>query len=383
MRIKIGINGFGRIGRIVLRIAANQPEKFQICGINLRSADTAYMAYQVKYDSVFGPFNGTVEAKPNALVVNGQEIMIFSESDASKIKWSKCGAEYIVESTGVFNTYYQASLHFAGGAKKVVISAPPKDTITPTFVVGVNHNEYDPTMGVVSNASCTTNCLAPLAKVVHDNFGIEQGLMSTIHAATANQKAVDSRSGRDWRSGRSLLGNIIPSSTGAAKAVGRVIPALNGRLTGMAFRVPCNDVSMVDLTVRLKKPATYAEICDALKKASETNMKGIIDYTTDQVVSADILGNSHTCVFDSSAGIMLDNDFVKLIAWYDNEFGYSTKLLELIAHMYEVDKAAGVISPLEEKERIIKTNNAAAAPAAPAAPEKAPEKKEAAKEEKK
>lgn len=383
MRIKIGINGFGRIGRIVLRIAANQPEKFQICGINLRSADTAYMAYQVKYDSVFGPFNGTVEAKPNSLIVNGQEIMIFSESDASKIKWSKCGAEYIVESTGVFNTYYQASLHFAGGAKKVVISAPPKDTITPTFVVGVNHQEYDPTMGVVSNASCTTNCLAPLAKVVHDTFGIEQGLMSTIHAATANQKAVDSRSGRDWRSGRSLLGNIIPSSTGAAKAVGRVIPELNGRLTGMAFRVPCNDVSMVDLTVRLKKHATYEEICAALKKASETNMKGIIDYTTDQVVSADILGNSHTCVFDSAAGIMLDNDFVKLIAWYDNEFGYSTKLLELISHMYEVDKAAGVISPLEEKERIIKHNNTVVAAPAKAAEEKAPEKKEAPKEEKK
>ncbi len=340
MKVKIGINGFGRIGRVALRIAASQPEKYQICGINLRNADTTYMAYQVKYDSVFGPFNGTVEAKPNALVINGQEITVFSESDASKIAWSTCGAEYIIESTGVFNTTEQASAHFVGGAKKVALSAPPKDSGTPTFVMGVNHMNYDPSMKVVSNASCTTNCLAPVAKVLNDKFGIEQGLMSTIHAATANQKAVDSRSNRDWRSGRSLLGNIIPASTGAAKAVGLVIPELKGKLTGMAFRIPCNDVSMVDLTVRLVKPTTYEEICAAMKEASETYMKGVLRYTTDAIVSADILGCSYTSVFDATAGIMLGDNFVKLVSWYDNEFGYSTKLLELVAHMCEVDNAA-------------------------------------------
>lgn len=361
MAIKIGINGFGRIGRVVLRIAASQPERFQVCGINLRSADTEYMAYQIKYDSIFGPFNGTVEAKPKALIINGQEVTVFSESDASKIKWNTCGAEYIVESTGAFNTYYQASLHFAGGAKKVVISAPAKDTITPTFVMGVNNHEYQPNMGVVSNASCTTNCLAPLAKVIHENFGIEQGLMATIHAATAKQKPVDARSGRDWRTGRSVLGNIIPSTTGAAKAVGRVIPALNGKLTGLAFRVPCNDVSVVDLTVRLLKNVSYDEICKVMKEASETTMKGIIGYTTDAVVSADIIANSNTCVFDASAGIMLDDNFVKLIAWYDNEWGYSSKLLDLIEHMHSVDTAAGVITPLEEKEMFLKDINAVAA----------------------
>ena len=365
MAIKIGINGFGRIGRVVLRLAAAQPERFQICGINLRSADTGYMAYQVKYDSVFGPFDGTVESTPNSLIINGQEIMVFSESDASKIKWNKCGAEYIVESTGVFATYYQAALHFSGGAKKVVISAPPKDTITPTFVVGVNEHEYQPTMGVVSNASCTTNCLAPLAKVINDNFGIEQGLMVTIHSATAKQKPVDARSNRDWRTGRSLLGNIIPSTTGAAKAVGRVIPALEGRLTGMAFRVPCNDVSVVDLTARLAHPTSYEEICRVMKEASETTMKGIIGYATDPLVSADIIANSNTCVFDSLAGMMLDNNFVKLIAWYDNEWGYSHQLLELIAHMYSVDTAAGVITPLEEKELLLKDINAVSVAAVP------------------
>ena len=348
MAIKIGINGFGRIGRIVLRIAAANPDKFQICGINLRSSDTEYMAYLIKYDSVFGPFEGTVEAGPNKLVVNGHEIMVFSESDCSKIKWSKCGAEYIVESTGAFNTYYQASLHFAGGAKKVVITAPAKDTVTPLFVMGVNNDCYKSTMGVVSNASCTTNCLAPLVKVIQDKFGIEQGLMSTIHAATSKQKPVDSRAGRDWRTGRSVMGNIIPSSTGAAKAVGRVIPEVNGRLTGMSFRVPCNDVSVVDLTVRLSTKTTYAEICAAVKEASETYMKGIIGYTTEQVVSADIKGNSNTCIFDETAGIMLDDNFVKLIAWYDNEYGYSHKVLELIEYMYGVDQEAGCPFPLDE-----------------------------------
>ena len=369
--IHIGINGFGRIGRVVMRIAAAQPQRFRICGVNLRSADTAYMAYQLKYDSVFGPFQGTVEAAPNALIINGQEVAVFSESDASRIKWKNCGAEYIVESTGAFNTYYQAALHFAGGAKKVVISAPSKDSVTPTFVMGVNHHEYQPTMGVVSNASCTTNCLAPLAKVIQDSFGIEQGLMVTIHAATAKQKPVDARSNRDWRTGRSLLGNIIPSTTGAAQAVGRVIPALNGKLTGMAFRVPCNDVSVVDLTARLVRSASYDDVCAAMLEASRTSMKGIVGYTTDQVVSADILGNPNTCIFDASAGIMLDNNFVKLIAWYDNEWGYSAKLLDLIAYMYEVDKAAGVICPLEEKELLLKDiNSAAVAPAEKKTPAK-------------
>ena len=349
--IPIGINGFGRIGRVVLRIAAAAPERFHICGINLRSAETDYMAYLVKYDSVFGPFPGTVDCTPNSLIINGREIMVFSESDASKIRWSKCGAEYIIESTGVFNTFYQASLHFSGGAKKVVISAPAKDEITPTFVMGVNHEIYRPTMGVVSNASCTTNCLAPLAKVIQSRFGIEQGLMSTIHAATSKQKPVDSRAGRDWRTGRSILGNIIPSTTGAAKAVSRVIPELKGKLTGMSFRVPCNDVSVVDLTARLCKPASYKEICAAVQEASETDMKGIIGYTEDQVVSADILGNYNTCVFDASAGIMLDDNFVKLIAWYDNEWGYSAKVLELIEHMYHTDNEAVRPVTLEEDLR--------------------------------
>ena len=338
--IQIGINGFGRIGRTVLRIAASQPQRFQVCGINLRSADPEYMAYQVKYDTVFGPLPGTVEAAPNALIVNGQEIRVFSESDASKIQWRRCGAEYIVESTGAFNTFYQASLHFSGGAKKVVLSAPAKDEITPTFVMGVNHEQYQPSMGVVSNASCTTNCLAPLAKIIQEQFGIEQGLMSTIHAATAKQKPVDARAGRDWRTGRSVLGNIIPSSTGAAKAVGRVIPELRGKLTGMSFRVPCSDVSVVDLTARLHKRARYEDICQAVKHASETTMKGIVGYTADQVVSADIVGNANTCVFDETAGMILDDNFVKLIAWYDNEWGYSNKVLDLMEHMYRVDHAS-------------------------------------------
>ena len=337
MAIKIGINGFGRIGRVVLRIAAGYPDRFQVCGINLRSADTEYMAYLMKYDSVFGPFEGTVEARPKSLVINGQEIMVFSEGDASKIKWNKCGAEYIVESTGAFNTYYQASLHFTGGAKKVVISAPAKDLVTPLFVMGVHHDQSKSTMGVVSNASCTTNCLAPLVRVIQDNFGIEQGLMSTIHAATSKQKPVDARAGRDWRTGRSVMGNIIPSTTGAAKAVGRVIPEVNGRLTGMSFRVPCNDVSVVDLTARLEKKTTYEDICAVVKEASETTMKGIIGYTEDQVVSADIKGNSHTCIFDKTAGIMLDDNFVKLIAWYDNEYGYSSMVVRLLAHIADVD----------------------------------------------
>ena len=330
MAIKIGINGFGRIGRVVLRILAEQPDKYEVCGINLRKADVDYMVYLLKYDSVFRRFNGTVEHEGGDLVVNGHKIRVFSQSDAAMIPWSECGAEYIIESTGANK----------GGAKKVLLTAPAKDEVTPTFVYGVNSELYQPDMMVVSNASCTTNCLAPLAKVIHQEFGIEQSLMSTIHASTAKQKAVDSRGGSDWRTGRSILNNIIPTSTGAAKAVGRVIPSLKGKMTGMAFRVPTADVSVVDLTARLSRTTTYAEICYAVRHASETYMKDIIGYTTDQVVSTDLIADPCPCVFDEKAGIMLDHDFVKLIAWYDNEFGYSNMVVRMLQHMYDVDQAA-------------------------------------------
>ena len=340
MAIKIGINGFGRIGRVVLRILAEQPDKYEVCGINLRKADVDYMVYLLKYDSVFRRFNGTVEHEGGDLVVNGHKIRVFSQSDAAMIPWSECGAEYIIESTGATNTTEKASRHFKGGAKKVLLTAPAKDEVTPTFVYGVNSELYQPDMMVVSNASCTTNCLAPLAKVIHQEFGIEQSLMSTIHASTAKQKAVDSRGGSDWRTGRSILNNIIPTSTGAAKAVGRVIPSLKGKMTGMAFRVPTADVSVVDLTARLSRTTTYAEICYAVRHASETYMKDIIGYTTDQVVSTDLIADPCPCVFDEKAGIMLDHDFVKLIAWYDNEFGYSNMVVRMLQHMYDVDQAA-------------------------------------------
>ena len=337
MAIKIGINGFGRIGRVVLRILAEQPDKYEVCGINLRKADVDYMVYLLKYDSVFRRFNGTVEHEGGDLVVNGHKIRVFSQSDAAMIPWSECGAEYIIESTGANNTTEKASRHFKGGAKKVLLTAPAKDEVTPTFVYGVNSELYQPDMMVVSNASCTTNCLAPLAKVIHQEFGIEQSLMSTIHASTAKQKAVDSRGGSDWRTGRSILNNIIPTSTGAAKAVGRVIPSLKGKMTGMAFRVPTADVSVVDLTVNLEKPASYDEICDAMKKAAEGQLKGILDYTDEPVVSSDFLGNTHTSIFDAKAGIALTDTFVKVVSWYDNEIGYSDKILCLIEHMYSVD----------------------------------------------
>ncbi|WP_312061133.1 type I glyceraldehyde-3-phosphate dehydrogenase [Anaerotignum sp.] len=339
MAIKVGINGFGRIGRVVFRVLMNRPEEFELCGINLRNAELDYMVYQLKYDSVFGRFNGEIEIGENCLIVNGKEVRVFSESDAGLIPWAECGAEYIIESTGAFNTVLKAGLHKIGGAKKVILTAPSKDDVMPTFVMGVNHLEYKKDQDIVSNASCTTNCLAPLVKVVHDNFGIEQGLMSTIHSATAKQKAVDARAGRDWRTGRSVFGNIIPSSTGAAKAVGRVIPELQGKLTGMSFRVPTNDVSVVDLTARLKTPATYEQICEKLKEASKTSMKGIISYMNEEIVSCDLLGDPNTCIFDEKAGIILDDNFVKLIAWYDNEWGYSNKVVDLIAHMYSVDHA--------------------------------------------
>lgn len=335
--IKVGINGFGRIGRVVFRVLMQRQDQFELCGINLRNAELDYMAYQLRYDSIFGRFEGDIEIGENCLIVNGKKIHIFSESDASQIKWSECGAEYIVESTGAFNTMEKAALHMVGGAKKVILTAPSKDDVMPTFVMGVNHLTYKPEYDIVSNASCTTNCLAPLVKIVHENFGIEQGLMSTIHSATAKQKAVDARAGRDWRTGRSVFNNIIPSTTGAAKAVGRVIPELKGKMTGMSFRVPTNDVSVVDLTARLKKTATYEEICAKIKEASETTMKGIVGYISDDVVSSDLLGDTRTCIFDEKAGIILDNNFVKLIAWYDNEWGYSNKVVDLMAHIYSVD----------------------------------------------
>ena len=337
MAIKVGINGFGRIGRVVFRVLMQRKDQFELCGINLRNAELDYMVYQLKYDSIFGRFTANIEIGENCIIVDGHKIRVFSESDASLINWAECGAEYIVESTGAFATMEKAGLHKIGGAKKVILTAPSKDDVMPTFVMGVNHETYTKDMDVVSNASCTTNCLAPLVKIVHENFGIEQGLMSTIHSATAKQKAVDARAGRDWRTGRSVFNNIIPSTTGAAKAVGRVMPELKGKMTGMSFRVPTNDVSVVDLTARLKTPATYEEICAKIKEASETYMKGIVSYINDEVVSSDLLGDSHTCIFDETAGIILDDNFVKLIAWYDNEWGYSNKVVDLIAHMYEVD----------------------------------------------
>jgi len=335
MAIKVGINGFGRIGRVALRIMVERGSAtYQMCGINLRNADLDYMVYQVKYDSVFKTFQGTVERDDRHLIINGKKIRVYSEDDAANIPWDDCGAEYIIECTTE-----KASAHFRHGAKKVIISAPAKDDITPTFVMGVNHKRYTPEMDVVSNASCTTNCLAPMTKVINDTFGIEQALMSTIHAATAKQKAVDARAGRDWRTGRSVLGNIIPSTTGAAKAVGVVIPELKGKMTGMSFRVPTNDVSVVDLTARLKQPASYHDVCVAMENAAQNSMKGIITCTNDQVVSSDLTGFSETCIFDETAGIMLDNNFVKLIAWYDNEWGYTNKILDLMAYMHTADQS--------------------------------------------
>ncbi|MBQ4424458.1 MAG: type I glyceraldehyde-3-phosphate dehydrogenase [Lachnospiraceae bacterium] len=338
MAIKIGINGFGRIGRVALRVLEERGcDNYEICGINLRNADLDYMVYQARYDTIFHTFRGGIDRDDQHLILNGRKIRVFSESDPSKIRWDACGAEYILETTGAFNTTEAAMAHMQNGAKKVALSAPAKDHTTPTFVMGVNHQTYTPDMMVVSNASCTTNCLAPMTKVINDNFGIEQGLMSTIHAATAKQKAVDSRAGRDWRTGRSVLGNIIPSSTGAAKAVGEVLPELKGKLTGMSFRVPTNDVSVVDLTVQLKRPATYEDICRAMREAARGDMRGIIICTRDQIVSTDLTGFSETCIFDETAGVMLNESFVKLIAWYDNEWGYTNKLIDLVTHMYKVD----------------------------------------------
>ena len=334
MSIKVGINGFGRIGRMVFRASINHPE-IEIVGINdLCPAD--YLAYMLKYDTMHGQFAGTVSADGSSIVVNGKATNIYAKRDPAEIPWGELGAEYVVESTGLFLTKEKSEAHLKAGAKKVIMSAPSKDD-TPMFVCGVNLDKYTSDMTFVSNASCTTNCLAPIAKVLNDNWGITEGLMTTVHSTTATQKTVDGVSMKDWRGGRAASGNIIPSSTGAAKAVGKVIPELNGKLTGMSMRVPTLDVSVVDLTVNLAKPAKYDEICAAMKKASEGELKGILGYTDEDVVSADFLGDARTSIFDAKAGIALTDTFVKVVSWYDNEMGYSNKVLELIKHMYSVD----------------------------------------------
>ena len=332
--IKIGINGFGRIGRLVFRASLDH-KNVEVVGINdLITPD--YMAYMLKYDTMHGRFEGTVDYTDHSLIVNGHEIRVTAEKNPADLKWNEVGAEYVVESTGLFLTQEKAQGHLDAGAKHVVMSAPSKDA-TPMFVMGVNQDKYTSDMKFVSNASCTTNCLAPIAKVLHDNFGITDGLMTTVHSTTATQKTVDGPSMKDWRGGRAASGNIIPSSTGAAKAVGKVIPELNGKLTGMSMRVPTLDVSVVDLTVNLAKPAKYDEICAAMKKAAEGELKGILDYTEDAVVSSDFLGDPHTSIFDAKAGIALTDTFVKVVSWYDNECGYSNKMVDLIRYMSSVD----------------------------------------------
>jgi len=326
---KIGINGFGRIGRLVLRAAVEKGAT--VVAINDPFIPLDYMVYMFKYDSTHGKFKGEVKEDGKFLYVNGNKITVFNERDPTAINWASAGAEYIVESTGVFTTTEKAMAHTKGGAKKVIISAPSADA--PMFVMGVNHEKYDPSLQVVSNASCTTNCLAPLAKVINDNYGILEGLMTTVHAVTATQKTVDGPSGKDWRGGRGAAQNIIPASTGAAKAVGKVIPELNGKLTGMAFRVPTADVSVVDLTVRLQKEASYEEICATIKQASEGSMKGILGYTDEDLVSSDFIGDVRSSIFDAKAGIQLNKTFVKLVSWYDNEMGYSNRVIDLISYM--------------------------------------------------
>ncbi|MFC2631044.1 MAG: type I glyceraldehyde-3-phosphate dehydrogenase [Porphyromonas pasteri] len=333
MSVKIGINGFGRIGRLVFR-AAYERADVEIVGIN-DLLDVDYIAYLLKYDSVHGTFKGDVKVENGHLVVDGKKVRITAEKDPNNLKWNEVHADVVAECTGIFTTLEKAQAHINAGAKKVVISAPSADA--PMFVMGVNHKSVKPTDTIVSNASCTTNCLSPVAKVFNDNFGIEEALMTTVHATTATQLTVDGPSKKDWRGGRSALCNIIPSTTGAAKAVGKVIPELNGKLTGMSFRVPTLDVSVVDLTVNLAKPATYAEICEAIKKASEGELKGILGYTDEDVVSSDFLGDTRTSIFDAKAGIALTDKFVKLVSWYDNEIGYSNKVLDLVAHMAKVN----------------------------------------------
>ena len=334
MSIKIGINGFGRIGNLAFQ-AALEKKEVEVVAINDPFITADYMAYMVKYDTVHGRFEGTVEGKDNELVVNGKSIKVFNEMEPKNIPWGELGVEYVLECSGVFTTTEKANGHLEGGAKKVIISAPSKDA--PMFVMGVNNETYDPSMNIISNASCTTNCLAPLAKIINNKFGIKEGLMTTVHSTTATQKTVDGASKKDWRGGRAAAANIIPSSTGAAKAVGKVIPSLNGKLTGMSFRVPTVDVSVVDLTCNLEKPATYEEICAEVKRASENEMKGIVEYVDEPVVSSDFIHDAHTSIFDSEAGIQLTDTFVKLVAWYDNEWGYSNKLVDLLIYISSVD----------------------------------------------
>ena len=336
MAIKVGISGFGRISRIAIRSSLSMPE-IEIAGINYRNADLEYLEYMLKYDSVFGRFPGELGTYENGLIINGRKVPVYSADKAKDIPWGECGAEYIIEGTGAYNTTEKGQDHLDAGAKKVIITAPAKDDITPTFVCGVNLDKYTKDMNVVSNASCTTNCLAPLCKVLEDNFGIEQGLMATIHAATSKQVTVDKRNMKDWRIGRSAFNSIIPTTTGAAKAVGLVIPQLKGKMTGFAYRVPTNDVSVVDLNVMLKKSTSLEEINAAVKKASEGELKGILEYVEDKCVTIDFVGDTNTSIFDASMGIALNDKFFKLIAYYDNEYGYATKVLELIKHMYSVD----------------------------------------------
>ena len=337
MGIKVGINGFGRIGKVALRAAFKQEPDIEICGINVRSYELDYIIYMLRYDTTFGRFEGTLDQYENGIIVNGQKIPVYRESDARNIPWAECGAEYIIDATGAYCTTETAMQHIEAGAKHVIISAPAKDKVTPTFVYGVNNESYTSDMKVISNASCTTNCLAPLCKVLEDHYGIEQGLMSTIHAATAKQKVVDSKSLKDWRTGRAVFGNLIPTSTGAAKAVALVLPSLEGRLTGISYRAPTVDVSLVDLNIVLKKTTTYAEICEKMKEASETYLKGILEYVDDEVVSTDFIGDSHTSIFDAREGIELNGNFFKLIAFYDNEWGYTSNLLNMIKYMDRVD----------------------------------------------
>ena len=335
MSIKIGINGFGRIGRLVFRAGLSRPD-VEFVGINDPGMTPDYMAYMLRYDTIHGKFDGTIEYDEDSITVNGHKVMVYAKMSPSEIPWGEIGAEYVVESTGLFLTKEKAQGHIDAGAKKVVMSAPSKDD-TPMFVMGVNNTTYDPSMTFVSNASCTTNCLAPIAKVLNDAFGIQDGLMTTVHSVTATQKTVDGPSKKDWRGGRAATYNIIPSSTGAAKAVGKVIPALNGKLTGMSMRVPTLDVSVVDLTVNLAKPAKYDEICAALKAASEGELAGVLGYTDEDVVSSDFISDPRTSIFDAKAGIALTDTFVKVVSWYDNEWGYSNKVVDLITYMSSVD----------------------------------------------
>lgn len=329
-KIKVGINGFGRIGRLAFR-AAMKRNDIEIVGIN-DLIEVDYMSYMLRYDTIHGKFDGTVEVKDGKLVVNGNAIRVTAEKDPANLKWNEVGAEYVIESTGLFLEKAKAEAHLKAGAKRVIMSAPSKDD-TPMYVYGVNHKKYTSDQAIVSNASCTTNCLAPITKVLNDKFGMVEGLMTTVHATTATQKTVDGPSAKDWRGGRAAAGNIIPSSTGAAKAVTKVIPELKGKLTGMAFRVPTLNVSVVDLTCRLEKAATYEEICAAMKAAADGELKGVLGYTEDEVVSSDFIGDARTSIFDAKAGISLNGNFVKIVSWYDNEWGYSNKLLDMIAYM--------------------------------------------------